>query len=108
MRVNNTTHDNQTAPARQKSGTNPLLALLRHHVTGAIERGEAQAIVAREKLQFLLEYASNPFEISHHVPRERVAYLLRAARSRWGARNVRCHGRHSYTIVDANLYLYLA
>jgi hypothetical protein len=27
------------------SSANPLLALLRYHVTGAIERGEAEAIV---------------------------------------------------------------
>lgn len=26
---------------------NPLLALLQHHVTGAIERGEAEAIVGQ-------------------------------------------------------------
>ena len=47
--------------------TNPLLDRLRHHVTGAIERGEAQAIVEQTKELEITVYgmigdtlASNP------------------------------------------------
>lgn len=36
---------------KNKTFNNPALAALRHHVTGAIERGESQAIVAVEAPQ---------------------------------------------------------
>lgn len=38
--------------------TNPLLQRLRHHVTGAIERGEASAIVEQTQAPFLLSRAA--------------------------------------------------
>lgn len=46
--------------------TNPLLARLRHHVTGAIERGEKQAIVAQPR----------PLQVGDYVTSDRLGRCI--------------------------------